>query len=66
MGAKLKFNGKNKKRLCLFIFDFFPVMHYLPYVGFVPLGDLLDIIGEYLKIQCLPIKVLGLMSIHFL
>ena len=55
-----------KIKKALFVYFFFPVMHYLPYVGFVPLGDLLDILGEYLKIQCLPVKVMGLMSIHFL
>jgi hypothetical protein len=48
----------------LWINFLFRVAHLL-YVGFVPLGDLLGNIGEELKIQKLPAKVLGVISIYF-
>jgi hypothetical protein len=38
---------------------------HLSYVGFVLLGDLLGNIGEELKIQKLPAKVPGVISIYF-
>jgi hypothetical protein len=46
------------------IYFLFRIVH-LSYVGFVPLGDLLDNIGEKLKIQKLPAKVPGVTLIYF-
>ncbi len=46
------------------IYFLFRIAHLL-YVGFVLLGDLLGCIGEELKIQKLPAKVPGVISIYF-
>jgi hypothetical protein len=46
------------------IYFLFCIAH-LSHVGFVPLGNLLGNIGEELKIQKLPAKVPGVISIYF-